>query len=54
MNLEDFGYNEVFEAYWQEYGFSQYLVGRVMVEYCECYMVSIEVGEYDVELLGNL
>lgn len=25
-----------------------------MVEYCECYMVSSEEGEFDVELLGNL
>jgi ribosome biogenesis GTPase len=54
MNLEDLGYNEALEAYRQEYGFSQHLVGRVTVEHRERYMVSTEAGEYDAELLGNL
>lgn len=54
MNLEDLGYNEALEAYRQEHGFGQHLVGRVTVEHRERYMVSSEEGEFDAELLGNL
>ncbi|WP_282782504.1 ribosome small subunit-dependent GTPase A [Phaeodactylibacter xiamenensis] len=54
MNLEDLGYNEALEAYRQEHGYSQHLVGRVTVEHRERYMVSSEEGEFDAELLGNL
>lgn len=54
MNLEDLGYNEALEAYRQEHGFGQHLVGRVTVEHRERYMVRTDAGEYDAELLGNL
>jgi ribosome biogenesis GTPase len=54
MNLEDLGYNEALEAYRQEHGLGQHLVGRVTVEHRERYMVSSEEGEFDAELLGNL
>jgi ribosome biogenesis GTPase len=54
MTLEDLGYNESLEAYRQENGLGDLLVGRVTVEHRERYLVKTEKGEFDAELLGNL
>lgn len=54
MNLEDLGYNEKLAEYRKSKGLSSLLVGRVIAEHKERYIVKTAEIEYDCELLGNL
>lgn len=54
MTLEDLGYNEYFEKYRKDNGFSSFGVGRVILEHKERYIVKTDENEYDAEIIGNL
>jgi len=54
MSLEDLGYNDELEEYRKSKGLESQLVGRVIAEHKERYIVRTADQEYDCELLGNL
>ena len=54
MNLENLGYNKTIEKYWLENAPKGFLLGRVIAEHKERYVVNAEQGEFDAEITGNL
>lgn len=50
MRLEDLGYNNTFEPYKSD-GF---VIGRIIAEHKERYVVLTEQGEFEAEITGNL
>lgn len=54
MTLEDLGYNSDLENYRNENGFGSFVVGRVIAEHKERYVVKTAEKEFDAEILGNL
>ena len=54
MTLQDLGYNDSLESFRIENGLDTFLVGRVILEHKERYVVKTPDAEFDAELLGNL
>lgn len=54
MTLNDLGYNSAFERYRKEQNLESFLVGRVISEHKERYIVKNAKGEFEAEILGNL
>ena len=54
MTLENLGYNAVLESYRKEQNLDSFSVGRIISEHKERYRIKNDLGEFDVELLGNL
>lgn len=54
MTLQDLGYNYSLESFRIENGLDTFVVGRVILEHKERYVVKIPNAEFDAELIGNL
>lgn len=54
LKLEDFGFNEEIEHYWKEFNTDNFELGRIASEHKERYIVRIERGEIEAEILGNM
>jgi ribosome biogenesis GTPase / thiamine phosphate phosphatase len=54
MNIYDLGYNQTFEDYRQKNGLGSFMVGRVVSEHRESYLLKNDQGDFHSELLGNL
>lgn len=54
MTYQDLGYTEYLEQSRKEQGLESFLVGRVLVEHKERYVVKTPSHEFDAELIGNL
>ncbi|WP_303317448.1 ribosome small subunit-dependent GTPase A [Flavivirga abyssicola] len=54
LTLEDLGYNEALKAYRKEQHIDSFLVGRVILEHKDRYIVKTDHNECDAELIGNL
>lgn len=54
MNLEDFGYNPLFEKYRTDNNLNNFDVGRIILEHRERYVVKTAKGEYEAEITGNM
>ncbi|MCB0689174.1 MAG: ribosome small subunit-dependent GTPase A [Saprospiraceae bacterium] len=54
MTLQDLGYDETLAQFRTENGLDSLMVGRVISEHRDRYIVKNEEGEYECELLGNL
>jgi ribosome biogenesis GTPase len=54
MTLENLGYNADLENFRNDENLASFLVGRVISEHKERYVVKTDVEEYDCELIGNL
>ncbi len=54
MKLEDFGYNAQIKAWQLENKSNEFIIGRVVVEHKERYIVYTENGEVEAEITGNL
>ena len=54
MKLDDFGYNDTFEAFRIENNLKDCEMGRVVSEHKERYIVHTEKGEFEAEITGNL
>jgi ribosome biogenesis GTPase / thiamine phosphate phosphatase len=54
MELEDLGYNEIFEKFRTEQNLSEFETGRVIAEHKERYIVKTEKGEFEAEITGNM
>ena len=54
MDFFQFGYTEKMEAYRLENGYTEFDVGRVILEHKERYIVLNSKGEYDAEILGQI
>ncbi len=54
MNLQDLGYKQEFENYRNENGLDSFMVGRVILEHKERYVVKTAEKEYEAEIIGNL
>ncbi|WP_347925688.1 ribosome small subunit-dependent GTPase A [Pontimicrobium sp. SW4] len=54
MTLQDLGYNDSLESFRIENGLDTFLVGRVILEHKERYVVKTPNAEFDAELIGNL
>lgn len=54
MTLENIGYNEDLEHFKIENGLDSFLIGRVISEHKERYIVKTETKEFNSEILGNL
>jgi len=54
MNLEDFGYNDAFEASRIELQLGDFAIGRIISEHKERYVVKTTQGDLEAEISGNL
>jgi ribosome biogenesis GTPase / thiamine phosphate phosphatase len=54
MELEDFGFNNVFEKFIIENNLDRFEIGRVIAEHKERYIVRTEKGEFEAEITGNM
>jgi len=54
MNLEDLGYSEFFEKNWINSTPGNFVLGRVIAEHKERYIVKTPDGEFEAEISGNL
>jgi ribosome biogenesis GTPase / thiamine phosphate phosphatase len=54
MTTEDFGFNEQIKNTVNELELSDFVIGRVVLEHKERYIVKTEQGEFDAEITGNL
>jgi ribosome biogenesis GTPase len=54
MNLEDLGYNSIIAEYRKDQNLESFLVGRIISEHKERYIVKTDIGEFNAELIGNL
>ncbi|GAA3634499.1 ribosome small subunit-dependent GTPase A [Flavivirga jejuensis] len=54
INLEDLGFKQILNTYKFENQLDSFLVGRVILQHRERYIVLTEQGEVESELLGNL
>jgi len=54
MKLEDFGYNESIEKFRVENNLKDFVIGRVVSEHKERYIVKTKNGESEAEITGNL
>ena len=54
MTLEDLGYNEIVEQYRRTNQFEPFIIGRIIAEHKERYIVKNQEGEYDAEITGHL
>lgn len=54
MKLEDLGYSDEIEKVKTEKNLADFLLGRVIAEHKERYVVATENGELDAEITGNL
>lgn len=54
MTLEDLGYTESLAAYQKQHHLDSFLIGRVISEHKERYLVRTADSEYDSEIIGNL
>ncbi|HOW32234.1 MAG TPA: ribosome small subunit-dependent GTPase A [Bacteroidales bacterium] len=54
MKLEDLGYNEKLEKVRIELNLQDFVMGRVIAEHKERYIVKTTDGEYEAEITGNL
>ncbi len=54
MKLEDLGYNKRLEVFHTEQNIDSFMVGRIIAEHKDRYIVKTELQEFDAELIGNL
>ena len=54
MNLEDWGYKDIWEKYIRDNNLSGFEPGRVIAEFKERYLVAIQKGEIEAEITGNI
>lgn len=54
MTLEELGYNKELEVFRKENNLLSFVVGRVISEHKERYVVKTEKAEYESEIIGNL
>lgn len=54
MTLQDLGFNTELENYIQENNLTDFIIGRVVAEHKERYIVRATDNIYDAEILGNL
>jgi len=54
MELSELGYNKELEAFRIVSGYGNLMVGRVILEHKERYVVKSSTGEFDSEILGHL
>jgi ribosome biogenesis GTPase / thiamine phosphate phosphatase len=54
MFLKDLGYNETLEKFKHENDLGSFVIGRVIAEHKERYIVATEEGELEAEITGNM
>lgn len=54
MRLEDFGYNDNFESFKMENNLETYIIGRVISEHKERYIVKTIDRTFEAEITGNM
>jgi ribosome biogenesis GTPase len=54
MELKDLGYNSTLEKFRTENKLNDFVIGRVVLEHKERYIVKTEKGELEAEITGNL
>lgn len=54
MSLEEFGYDQHLEAHRKSNQLDSFLVGRVISEHKERYIVKTQKGDFEAEIVGNL
>lgn len=53
MRLEDLGYNEQLEKFRIDNNLENFVIGRVIEEHKERYIIKTTSGEYEAEITGN-